>query len=125
GAQVREDLAARFLELLLDHRDFLVVADVERVRLGMFFQLLELGLQLGNRLLEVEMMFHGISIGAGRRVSNRAVAPLMYRRRIDGRDNLDAAADRDENTSDASRLLVYRPGAGIDGGGSCERVEHN
>ena len=36
----------------------LLETDVDRVSLGMFFQLFKLALQLGNRLFEVELMLH-------------------------------------------------------------------
>ena len=58
GAEVGEDLALGFLQLLLDQANFLLEADVEGVGFRVLLQLLKLVLQLHNRLFEVELMFH-------------------------------------------------------------------
>ena len=57
-AEVGEDLAFGFLQLLLDQSDLLPETDVERVGLGVLLQLRKLVLQLRNRLFDVELMFH-------------------------------------------------------------------
>jgi len=72
GAEVGKDLAFGFLELLLDHADFLIDADVQGVRLRMLLQLLELVLQLYDRLFEVELMFHPLQASQFSRPGQRS-----------------------------------------------------
>src|SRR5205085_12294107 len=58
GAEIGKNLALGFLEFFFNYSNFFFEADVQRVGFGMFFQLFELGLQFGNRLLEIELVFH-------------------------------------------------------------------
>src|SRR5689334_24014795 len=58
GRQVREDLFASFRDLPFDRRDLLVKIDAEAMILAMLVELFQLPLQFGNRLLEIELMFH-------------------------------------------------------------------
>ena len=58
GTKSRVNLLLGLLDFLLHLRDFFLETDVNRVRFGVLFQLLKLGLQLGNRLFEVEMVLH-------------------------------------------------------------------
>ena len=58
GAEIGEDLAFGFFELLLDSADFLLEADVKGMGFRVLFQLLKLALELQDRLFEVELVFH-------------------------------------------------------------------
>jgi hypothetical protein len=62
GIEVGEDLFARLRNLLLDLCDLFLEADAQVVRLGMFSQFLQLGLQFGNRFFKIKLMFHAPSL---------------------------------------------------------------
>jgi hypothetical protein len=59
GREIRENLPARFRDLFLDQPDLFIKAHIQRVRLAMLLQLIQLGLQLDDGLLEIKLMFHG------------------------------------------------------------------
>ena len=60
GAEIRKDLAAGFLDFLLNKRDFLIDADAKGMCLRMLLELIQLDLEFDYRLLEIEMMFHSV-----------------------------------------------------------------
>ena len=57
-AQFRKNLALRFLDFLFNEGDLLLETDAHGVSLRVFFQLLQLALQLQNRLFKIKLMFH-------------------------------------------------------------------
>src|SRR5436190_14408283 len=58
GAKILKNLALCLREFFFDESNLFFKADVDGMGFRVLFQLLELGLQFSNRLLEVELMFH-------------------------------------------------------------------
>jgi hypothetical protein len=60
GGEIGENLFSGLGDLFLDACNLLVEINAQAVGLPVFGQFLELALQLGNGLLEIELMFHGV-----------------------------------------------------------------
>ena len=58
GAQAGEDLAARLGDLGFHRRDLLLEADAHGMAFRVFFEFVQLALQLENGLFEIKLMFH-------------------------------------------------------------------
>ena len=58
GCEVAEDVPTCLLQFLLNQYDFLINAEIGKMTFRMFSQLDEFLLELDDRLLEVENMFH-------------------------------------------------------------------
>ena len=69
--EVEENLPPGFLELGFDLLDLRVETDAQRVALPMFSEVRQIVLQFDDRLLEIELMFHGGSLGGVPRVRQR------------------------------------------------------
>ena len=65
GGQVQENLAAGFFQLFLDKLDFLFKTDAERVFFRVGPEFVQLVLQFGDRLFEIELMLHAWEILKG------------------------------------------------------------
>jgi hypothetical protein len=57
-SEIGKNLPARFIQPFLEKLDFLLEADVHRMRFRMFAEFIQLVLQFDNRLLEIELVFH-------------------------------------------------------------------
>src|SRR6187402_1803472 len=75
--QVRKDLAPRFLDLLFDLQAFLLETDVDGMLLRVILEIVQLGLQFEDWLLEVELVFHaaGSLAADGGEATRNSVAP--------------------------------------------------
>ncbi len=62
GGEIQENLPARLLQLFLDQLDFLLKADAQRMLLRMRPEFIQLVLQFGDRLFEIELMLHAPGI---------------------------------------------------------------
>ncbi len=61
-AEIGEDLAPGFLDLLLQGGDFLVKADARGACFRVFLEVFQLALQLQDRPLEIKLIFHQPSV---------------------------------------------------------------
>ena len=58
GIEVRENLPFGLLQLALNLGDFRMNIEAKRIGVGVLLQLIQLCLQFGDGLFEVELMFH-------------------------------------------------------------------